>query len=671
MKSEKFAIALVFGLALHQFALGQTNTAVTNQLTDAATSAAMSNEPAETMSAMSNALAAVTNQPTDAAASAAESNQPAATAAVSNPPPSVATSSNGNETAGVTETNQPTNAMATTSNQISGTTETNMAGTNSTSGVVATNETASATDTNAPAAPSIPLIQFQDVPIRTAIENLARQANINYLLDPKIDYGQPDQNGQVKPEPELSIRWENVTAEQALLALLDNYGLQLVEDKKTKIGRITIKDPTAPPPLFTKVIQLKYASVSNMLAAVENTLSDKRSKVVPDSRTSQLVVVATENEQDAVSTLVDELDKPTRQVLIETHLIEVTTDPSTAKGVDWTGTLAAQNISFGNGILNAVTPSSSTTTFPGTTTITTSPSTGSTATTTASGSTLTTLNSQPQSSLNPGGFMLNTLSGLTPDIGFLNADGLHAVLSFLNTSADAQVIETPRVVTLDNEAANISVTRAFPVFNITAGTQGSPGGSQIAYTNVGTILDVTPRISANNYIWLKVVPQVSSFFGKDTEVIAGATYQADVFDYRSVTTQVLVPNANTLVMGGLVNDNPKSSYTKVPVLGDIPVLGYAFRSEDKSLSKDNLLIFITPTILSDSDFQPTETSFLKSQPVVEKGDFIHPKTMWDSSKPRDWSNPNSGTNEMRPDFYDKEVVPATNSTNSVDVSTKP
>jgi type II secretory pathway component GspD/PulD (secretin) len=671
MKSEKFAIALVFGLALHQFALGQTNTAVTNQLTDAATSAAMSNEPAETMSAMSNALAAVTNQPTDAAASAAESNQPAATAAVSNPPPSVATSSNGNENAGVTGTNQPTNAMATTSNQISGTTETNMAGTNSTSGVVATNETASATDTNAPAAPSIPLIQFQDVPIRTAIENLARQANINYLLDPKIDYGQPDQNGQIKPEPELSIRWENVTAEQALLALLDNYGLQLVEDKKTKIGRITIKDPTAPPPLSTKVIQLKYASVSNMLAAVENTLSDKRSKVVPDSRTSQLVVVATENEQDAVSTLVDELDKPTRQVLIETHLIEVTTDPSTAKGVDWTGTLAAQNISFGNGILNASALSSSTTTFPGTTTTTTSPSGGSTATTTASGSTLTTLNSQPQSSLNPGGFMLNTLSGLTPDIGFLNADGLHAVLSFLNTSADAQVIETPRVVTLDNEAANISVTRAFPVFNITAGTQGSPGGSTIAYTNVGTILDVTPRISANNYIWLKVVPQVSSFFGKDTETIAGTIYQADVFDYRSVTTQVLVPNANTLVMGGLVNDNPQSSYTKVPVLGDIPILGYAFRSEDKSLAKDNLLIFITPTILIDSDFQPTATSFLKSQPTVEKGDFIRPNKMWDSAKPRDWSNPNSGTNVIRPDFYDKEVVPTTNSATSVDVSTKP
>src|SRR5580698_7426346 len=100
---------------------------------------------------------------------------------------------------------------------------------------------------------SIPLIQFQDVPITTAIENLARQAGINYLLDPKIGYGQPDQNGQVKPEPQLSIRWQNITAENALLALLDNYGLQLIVDKKTGIYRVTMKDPSAPPLMITRV----------------------------------------------------------------------------------------------------------------------------------------------------------------------------------------------------------------------------------------------------------------------------------------------------------------------------------------------------------------------------------------------------------------------------------
>ena len=189
-------------------------------------------------------------------------------------------------------------------------------------------------DTNAAPAPvvaNIPLIQFQDVPLTVAIENLARQAGINYLLDPRIGFGQPDANGQIKPEPSLSIRWENVTAEQALLALLNNYDLQLVQDPKTKIGRITLKDPAAPPPLETRVIQLKYSGTSNMVGSVQAALTDRRSHVIPDSRTSQMVVVATEAEQDSVETLVTELDKPTRQVLIETKLVEVSSTPATAE----------------------------------------------------------------------------------------------------------------------------------------------------------------------------------------------------------------------------------------------------------------------------------------------------------------------------------------------------
>src|ERR1019366_3728636 len=137
----------------------------------------------------------------------------------------------------------------------------------------------------------------QDVPITTAIESLARLGGINYLLDPKIGYGQPDEHGVIKPEPILSIRWEHVTAQQALEALLDNYGLQLVGNPKTRIYKVTVKDPTAPPLLVTRVIQLKYASTTNMVSAIQSTFTDKRSRVIADIRTSQMVVAATEGEQ--------------------------------------------------------------------------------------------------------------------------------------------------------------------------------------------------------------------------------------------------------------------------------------------------------------------------------------------------------------------------------------
>jgi general secretion pathway protein D len=482
--------------------------------------------------------------------------------------------------------------------------------------------------TNAPAAPvaSIPLVQFQDVPLTTAIENLARQAGINYLLDPKIGYGQPDQNGQVKAEPTLSIRWENVTAEQALRALLDNYGLQLIEDKNTHIARITTKDPSAPPLLITRVVQLKYSSVSNMFVAVQSVFSDKRSKVLPDSRTSQLVVVATDPEQSAVDTLVAQLDTPTRQVLIEAKLVEISSNPSTKKGIDWSGTLSGQNVAFGNN-LNATptTLSPGYLGFPAGQAITNgqSPVLG--------------INQELANLVNKPSVAANTAAGFGA-IGFLNADGVNAVISFLNASAEAQVVSSPRIVTLDNESATISVTRAFPVINVTASTANTTAGSSIAYSNVGVVLTVTPRISANDYIWLKVIPDVSQFFNVQSTIIAGATYQADVFDFRHIETQVMIPNANTLVMGGMVQDSPNSSYTKVPFLGDIPFLGYAFRSENKSISKDNLLIFITPTIVKDTDFQPVTTSFLKSRASTMKPP-LNPNSMWEGAAPYDWSNP--------------------------------
>ena len=179
----------------------------------------------------------------------------------------------------------------------------------------------------------------------------------------------------------------------------------------------------------------------------------------------------------------------------------------------------------------------------------------------------------------PNGLAWNTLSGFNPAIGFLNADGLHAVLSFLNQSSDAQVVSTPRVVTMDNETATILVTHAVPIFNVTASTANTTGGSSVTYTNVGTVLQVTPRISANDDIWLKVVPEVSSSPGSSSQTVGGQVYSAPTFDYRRIETQVLIPNANTLVMGGLVQDNPQASYTKVPVLGDIARLGRVFRSE--------------------------------------------------------------------------------------------
>ena len=209
MKTKILIATLLGCLAWQQGALSQTDTIATNPPSP------------DAVAPTSQSAAASTNE---VPAATATTNTPAAPVAAATDAPAAAASP---AAAPAADTANATNTPTATD-------------------VTGSNQTASAQ----PAAPpTIPLIQFQDVPITTAIENLARQAGINYLVDPKIGYGQPDQNGQIKPEPTLSIRWENVTAEQALLALLDNYGLQLISDRKSQIARITPKDPTAPPPL--------------------------------------------------------------------------------------------------------------------------------------------------------------------------------------------------------------------------------------------------------------------------------------------------------------------------------------------------------------------------------------------------------------------------------------
>jgi type II secretory pathway component GspD/PulD (secretin) len=452
--------------------------------------------------------------------------------------------------------------------------------------------------TLAPATPAniIPLIQFQDVPLTTAIDNLARQASINYILDPKVGYGQPDERGQIKTQPNISIRWENLTAEQALHALITTYGLQLVTDSKTGIARVTVKDPAAAEPLVTKVIQLKFASPSNTVSAVQAVLTDKRSKVIADVRTSQLVISATEKEQEAVEKLIERLDTQTKQVLIEAKILETTLSPKTSKGIDWSGTVGAQNVAFGNNVRQP----------PATESL-----------------------GQPLVS-SPIPKMLMTGGSFDPSTAFLDADGVAATISFLNTSGDTKVVSEPRMVTLDNQKATIDVGLMYPVVNVQASTANTTGGSQISYTNLTINLDVTPRIAANNYIELRVQQGILRLGPTFASTVAGQNNVVDSFLTRKLDTTVLIPSGNTLVMGGLIQDENRTGNTKVPLLGDIPGIGLLFRKDTKELDRQNLTIFITPTVVEDSDFQPKKSTFLQStgsESVTEDWSW------WDSGKP--------------------------------------
>jgi len=200
------------------------------------------------------------------------------------------------------------------------------------------------------------LDSFQDVPITTAIENLARQAGINYLIDPKIGLrsarpraGRSNPNppcpsaGKMSPPSRPSRHCSTTT---------------VCNSFPTTRARSPASPPRIPWPncrWSPRVIQLKFSSTSNMVDSIQASLTDKRSKVLPDSRTSQMVVVATENEQEAVDALVNQLDKPTRQVLIEPNWSRFPATPPHRKALIGPARLAAQHLAFGNGFMSGTT----------------------------------------------------------------------------------------------------------------------------------------------------------------------------------------------------------------------------------------------------------------------------------------------------------------------------
>ena len=281
-----------------------------------------------------------------------------------------------------------------------------------------------------------------------------------------------------------------------------------------------------------------------------------------------------------------------------------------------TGTLAKQNVSFGNNALPGVAGTPPTTALD------------------ANGNTVVVPGTQGTIGgiLNNPGILMSDTAGkfaFNPAAAFLNADGVSAAISFLNQSGDTKVVSEPRMVTLDNQKATIDVGLLFPVVNVSAGTANTSGGSSISYSNLTVNLDVTPRIAANNYIELKVGQGVLRLGPTFQSQVADQKNNVNSFLTRKLDTTVLIPSGNTLVMGGLIQDEKRNTSTKVPLLGDIPFVGFFFRYEGKELDRQNLTIFITPTVVKDSDFQPTTTEYLKQTGVEEvKEDW----SWWDSGK---------------------------------------
>jgi type II secretory pathway component GspD/PulD (secretin) len=177
-------------------------------------------------------------------------------------------------------------------------------------------------------------------------------------------------------------------------------------------------------------------------------------------------------------------------------------------------------------------------------------------------------------------------------IGFLDSTALFFQIRTLVTEAKARILSAPRIATLDGNKATILIGEKVPIFTVT--TQAGVTTTTTSFENVGVKLEVTPRVNSANLITVNLKPEVSRVL----EIVSGpGGAQAPRVGTRSAETTLIVPDGQTLVMGGLISQEERKTTIKVPILGDIPILGELFRFTSTNTVESEVIFLITPQIV--------------------------------------------------------------------------
>lgn len=269
--------------------------------------------------------------------------------------------------------------------------------------------------------------------------------------------------------------------------------------------------------------------------------------VIPDPNTNSLIVVTTPDNVQMIQSILDQLDRIPEQVMIETMIIEATLDSSNSFGVEWN---LVQNKVLGN---KGVTGSA--------------------------GSDFGLGKANPPLE----GFKYTLTGG---DLGvFLNA---------LKTDTKFQVLSTPRIFTSNNNQAEINISQRVPY--VVSTREDSNGNLTFNYSfqDVGIVLNVTPHITANGYVTMDIDQTANDLQGF-------TSFNAPIVNQREANTSVSVKDGETIILGGIIRNNVTSTVKKIPLLGDIPILGNLFKSSSKQNVKTELMVFLTPRVVRNPD----------------------------------------------------------------------
>ncbi len=410
---------------------------------------------------------------------------------------------------------------------------------------------------------------FQGEDVAAVLRLLARKANANIVVSDKVT-----QSGQT-----VTLRLQDKSPIEAIRIIVTAKNLLLNE--VDGVYYVKTQEERATEPTESAFYTFSYATAERAIPLLKNQL---QSGVSPqaDVRTNTVFYREHKSNLENIRLFLETIDKPTQQVMIEARLVEVNANPKQSYGINWAGTFGSSSggktFSFGgtvptndggplNGVIyNPETGNFDTGNFVGV----------------------------PERS-NP---FSGTIRAFAGQMAILQAPQLSATLRLLNEDRDAEFIANPRIVTADNEKAEIKVTRNQPVpqlnFNEQTATAVFGGFEDKEF---GNTLIVTPTINKDDFITMTVQPEISNKVGDEFFTFAGAQVRSPIIDSRVLTSKVLIKSGDTLAIGGLLQDESTKSANKVPVLGDIPILGYLFQEKVNNRDKRNLLVFVTPTIL--------------------------------------------------------------------------
>jgi len=320
--------------------------------------------------------------------------------------------------------------------------------------------------------------------------------------------------------------------------------------------------------------------------------------------TNSLIITANEPLYRNLRHVIDQLDKRRGQVYIESIIVEVSSTNAAELGIQWQGLVGAGNQNTGFGGTNFTAANGT----PGSNIVNLSQNVNAL----LSPSTATPVLVPPNPGLNLG--LLTKFNGVT---------GMSALITALSTTTGTNILSTPNIITLDNEEARIVVGQNIPVLSGSYATTGSTATATpfttVSRQDIGLILRVRPQISENGLVKMQIYQEVSN-------VASQVPNQGPILNKRDLETNVIVDDGQTLVLGGLIENNYTDSTSGIPWLSQIPVLGALFRYDNSSRTKTNLLVFLRPYVLRDKG-QDQEITANRMQFMDQKRDDFKPSTM--------------------------------------------